>query len=341
MPTATAPMPALLAAPLFVVSLVVTLAAAQLFARRLDRLGVRFGFPEALIGLLTALAADGPEISSALFALAKGAHDVGVGVLVGSNGFNLAAMIGLSALLAGHVRLPREVLLLEGLVGLLVTLLASALLLAWIPPAAAAGLSLLVVLPYLTLVIVGARLLDRLGDRPRSPTERLARALHEHPGPERPPDTFTNPTHHLLGLILVDVAVIVAGSAGMVETALVLGGDWHVSNSVLGVLILAPLTSIPNAATAIRLGLARRGAALVGETFNSNTINLAAGVVVPSLFVTFAAISTLGRLQLGWLVAATLLTLALLARPGGMRRTGGAILVGLYFAFVVGTLVGS
>src|ERR1700761_2803253 len=108
------------AVPLFAVSLGVTLAAARLFARRLDRLGVRFGFPEALIGLLTALAADGPEISSALFALVKGANDVGVGVLVGSNGFNLAAMIGLSALLAGRVRLARETLALEGLVGLLV-----------------------------------------------------------------------------------------------------------------------------------------------------------------------------------------------------------------------------
>src|ERR1700751_6458201 len=90
-----------LAVPLFLLSLVVTLATSRLFALRLDRLGVRFGFPEALIGLLTALAADGPELSSALFALIKGAHDVGVGVLVGSNGFNLAAMIGLSAPLEG------------------------------------------------------------------------------------------------------------------------------------------------------------------------------------------------------------------------------------------------
>ncbi len=331
----------LLAVPLFLVSLVVTLAAAQLFARRLDRLGVRFGFPEALIGLLTALAADGPEISSALFALAKGAHDVGVGVLVGSNGFNLAAMIGLSALLSGCVRLPREVLLLEGLVGLLITLLAGALLLKWLSPPAAAGLSVVVLIPYLTLVIAGPRLLERLAEKPRSPTARLARALHEHPGPERPPDALRNPTHHLLALIVVDVALIVAGSAGMVETALTLGGDWHVPNAVLGVLILAPLTSIPNAATAVRLGLARRGAALVGETFNSNTINLAAGVIVPSLFVTLAALSTLGKLQFAWLVAATLLTLTMLARPGGMRRAGATALIALYFAFVVGTLVGS
>lgn len=322
------------AVPLFLVSLAVTLAAARLFARRLDRLGVRFGFPEALIGLLTALAADGPEISSALFALAKGAHDVGVGVLVGSNGFNLAAMIGLSALLAGRVRLARETLLFEGLVGLMITLLASALLLGWLSPPGANVLSALIVVPYLAIVIAGPRFRG-------AHLKRLSRALHEHAPAERPPDTSSNPTHHLLALIVVDLILIVAGSAGMVEAALSLAGDWHIPNAVLGVLILGPLTSIPNALTAIRLGLAGRGAALVGETFNSNTINLGFGVIVPSLFVTFAAITTLGKLQLGWLIGATLVTLAGLAQPSGMRRTEAAVLVILYFALVAGTLVGS
>src|SRR5579862_2378648 len=112
----------LLAVPLFMFSLVVTLAAARMFARRLDRLGLRFGLPEAVVGLLAALAADGPEISSALVALIKGAHSVSVGVLVGSNVFNLAAMIGVSALLAGTVLLRREALLLEGFVVAMTTL---------------------------------------------------------------------------------------------------------------------------------------------------------------------------------------------------------------------------
>jgi len=322
------------AVPLFLVSLTVTLAAARLFASRLDKLGVRFGFPEALIGLLTAVAADGPEISSALFALAKGAHDVGVGVLVGSNGFNLAAMIGLSALLAGRVRLTRETLAFEGMVGLVITLLAAALLLGWLSPGGATVLSALIVVPYLAVVVAGPRFSGRR-------LSRLSRALHEHAATERPPDPSTNPTHHLLGLIVVDLILIVAGSAGMVQSALSLAGDWHISNAVLGVLILGPLTSIPNALTAVRLGLASRGAALVGETFNSNTINLGFGVIVPSLFITFAAVTTLGKLQLAWLVAATLFTLGALARPGGMRRPEAAVLVILYFAFVGGTLVGS
>ena len=42
-----------------------------------------------------------------------------------------------------------------------------------------------------------------------------------------------------------------------------------------------------------------------------------------------------------WLLGTTMVTLVLLARPGGMRRGGGATIIVLYFAFVVGTLVGS
>ena len=86
--------------------------------------------------------------------------------------------------------------------------------------------------------------------------------------------------HHALW-IASDLALIVAGSFGMVQAAVSLGGHWGVSGALVGVLVLGPLTSLPNAFTGVRLGLARRGAALVSETFNSNTINLAGGVLAP------------------------------------------------------------
>ena len=145
-------MSVLVAVPLFVGSLVVTLAAARLFAQRLDRLGTRFGFPEALIGLLTALAADGPEISTALVALFKGAHGVSVGVLVGSNVFNLAAMIGLSAMVVGSVRVPRDVLGLEGAVSVIATMIAAGVLLGWLPALVAVILVVIVLVPYLVML---------------------------------------------------------------------------------------------------------------------------------------------------------------------------------------------
>lgn len=310
------------AIPVFLVSLAVTLASARVFARRLDKLGLRFGLPEAVIGLFTALAADGPEVSSALFALIKGKGGVSAGVLVGSNVFNLAAMIGVSGLLAGQVRARRQVVLLEGLAAAAITLIGAAVLLRWLPAGGGAGLGACVLVPYLFVVI------------------RAPRSLAEPPPErERRAQSGSDPTHHLLGLILLDVVLIVAGSAGMVQAALALADHWHVSGQVLGVLILAPLTSIPNALTAIRLGLAGRSAALVGETFNSNTINLAAGVILPALFVAPAVLSGTGKAELAWLIATTAACLVLLAREGGMGRATSSALIAGYLGFVVLQLV--
>jgi cation:H+ antiporter len=326
-----------LALPLLVLSLAITLSAARLFARRLDRLGVAFGLPEALVGLLTALAADGPEISAALVALAKGDRGVSVGVVVGSNAFNLAAMVGLSALLAGAVRLRRAALVLEGAMGAAATLLAAAVLLGWLSPVAAVILLACVGIPYLALLLDGPRIavsLARFGGAGAA----LRTALAEREGAQPPPGEPPESRAHRARWIVSDVALILLGSFGMVQAAVALGGHWGASGTLVGVLILGPLTSIPNALTGVRLGLARRGSALVSETLNSNTINLVAGIMIPALLVGVTASSTLDRLNLAWLVGMTAVCLCCLARPRGARRGAGALLVLLYAGFVVAQL---
>ena len=323
------------AVALFVVSLVVTLVAAATFARRLDRLGAKFGLSEMSIGLLTALAADGPEVSSALVALIKGSHDASVGVIVGSNTFNLAAMVGVSVLLAGAVSVARKTLLLEGAVGVAVTAIVIALLLGWLPAAAAVILLACVLGPYLILVLGGYERACSLGLR------RLAGLVFDRDGAEPHRGRHAIPeftTHRQLALMAVDLVLIVGGSFGMVQAALNLGTRWGLASGLVGALILGPLTSLPNALTGVRLGMARRGAALVTEAFNSNTINLVAGVALPSLFVSLTSHSASGRVDLALLALATVVTVGLLAPRGGIRRTGAAVIVALYAAFVVVTL---
>jgi cation:H+ antiporter len=304
-----------LAAAIFVFSVLLTLGAAGFFADRLDHLAPRLGMPEALVGLLTALAADAPEISSALIALAKGAKGVSLGVVLGSNVFNLAAMIGLSAVVAGSVRIEPRSLAVEGAVGLLGALLAAGVIVGAIAP----GLALLafaaVLVPYLILLT-------------RRPTAG-------RPSRERPSHRLSEtPSRRLASTILLAVALIVAGSEGMVRSALTLAGEWHLSAALVGVLVLAVLTSLPNAFTAVRLGSSSRGAALVSETLNSNTINLLGGVMAPALIVGLAPASGLVRFDLGWLIAMTAVALLLLARRRGAGRAGGALLIVLYGVFV-------
>src|SRR5437899_1065633 len=94
---------------LFCVGVVASLAASWLLVSRLERLGERAGFSEAWLGLVAALAADAPEITSSVVALARGQASVGAGVIIGSNVFNLAALLGLAAVVAGWVGFHRRV----------------------------------------------------------------------------------------------------------------------------------------------------------------------------------------------------------------------------------------
>ena len=305
-----------------------TLAAAAFFARRLDRVGLRLGLPETLLGLLTALAADAPETSSAIAAVVKGEHDVGLGVILGSNVFNLAAMVGLSAIIAGGVRIRREALAVEGAVGVTATVIVGALVLELVGPWVTLGLLAVVLVPYLTLLGLGP------GRSPRT----LRRFFGE---PHRPDHVLKHGERVLVpALTLIPaLAVIVAGATGMVDAGLRLADRWSVPDVIVGIVVLAILTSLPNAFTAVRLALQRRGSALVSETLNSNTTNLLFGISVPALFIGLGSTSALTGFDLGWLLFLNLVVLALLARTRGVGRSEGAAILLLYAVFVVVQIV--
>jgi cation:H+ antiporter len=299
------------------------------FARRLDVLGEHLGLPEALLGLLTAAGADAPELSSAVVALAAGSKSVGLGVVVGSNLFNIASMIGVSAVVARRLRLHREALALEGGVAGTATLVVALLVLRVVPAWLALILLLLVLLPYVAVISISEGF-------PRLRLTREQRAAVRHAlGPEHRPRPGGPSVRGSLLALPPTVAVIVLGAIGMVHAAIDLGHRWHVPQVVVGTIVLAVLTSIPNAFTGIRLGLAGRPAALVSETMNSNTINLVGGLAIPAFFVSVSRPTALVGVDFAWLGAATVLALVLLGRAGGAGRGSGILLLALYGAFVV------
>jgi cation:H+ antiporter len=294
----------------------VTLAAAGFFARRLDRVGLGLGLPETLLGLLTALAADAPEVSSAIAALVRGEHDVGIGVVLGSNVFNVAAMIGLGVLLCGRIRVRRRALAFEGAVGIAATLIVGALILNLLGPWVTIVLLVAVIVPYLAL-------LGRFGER------------------HRPDHVLAHGERVLVPalMLLPALAIIVAGSTGMVDAALRLAHRWSVPDVIVGIVVLAILTSLPNAFTAVRLAFQGRGSAVLSETLNSNTVNLVFGVAIPAFFVTLSSTSALTGFDLAWVLLITVFALALLAPRGGLGRSGGTAILLLYAVFVTVQIV--
>jgi cation:H+ antiporter len=312
---------------LLLAAFVLTVAASVVLARELDRIGERLGFSEALLGIVTALGADAPEIASAVAAVVAGHEDTGVGVVVGSNVFNLAALLGVSALIAGRVRIHRHGLLLNGGVAVVVAIIGAFVAMDVLPGGVGLILALIVLAPYVVL--------SALHERARS---RLPAPLREAVAEEQRDarrDEFSPPATMLDALTVVPaLAAVVGGAYGMVAAAQSLGDRFDVSDLVLGALVLAALTSIPNLIAAVRLARHGRGAACVSEALNSNNANILVGLCVPALRLGFASASGLETSAARWLVGMPVIVVTLGFGGGLTRREGGAI-VALYVAFAV------
>lgn len=96
----------------FVAGAAVSLTASWLPVTRLERVGARLGPSEATLGW-SPLAADAPEITACVTALAGLQARIGAGVTLGSNVFNLAPLLGLAEIVSGQIALHRPVIALE------------------------------------------------------------------------------------------------------------------------------------------------------------------------------------------------------------------------------------
>src|SRR5262249_29039347 len=136
----------------FLAGAAVSLSASYLLVTRLERIGEWLGLSEGLLGVLAALAGAGPELTAAVAALAMHQNQVGAGVVIGSNVFNLAALLGLGAVVAGVIALHRKVIILGGAVGVWVAVACLVTVLGVIPPAAGLAVVLAAPIPYVIVL---------------------------------------------------------------------------------------------------------------------------------------------------------------------------------------------
>lgn len=84
---------------------------------------VEFGVSDLIIGLtIVALGTSLPELAASVIAARKGEHDIAIGNVVGSNMFNLLAVIGIAVVIAPMNNIPLEVLKRDWLIMLLLTI---------------------------------------------------------------------------------------------------------------------------------------------------------------------------------------------------------------------------
>ena len=323
-----------MAAPAFVVAAVVSLATSWVLVSRLERVGERLGFSEALLGLVAALAADAPEVTAAVTALSHHQQQVGAGVVVGSNVFNLAALLGLGAVVAGRIGLHRKVVVLGGAVAVWMAAVCLAVVLGWIPALAGVVLVGLAMAAYVMVLGGGGRGL-RL---PPRWTRWLAAAVSEE---EQELEGAIRPRRATTGDVVVasvSLMVVVVASVVMERAASTLGRRYGVAEIVVGGLVLAAVTSLPNAVAAGYLAARGRGAATFSTALNSNTINVVVGLLIPATVIALGKPSGQTVLITAWYVGLTVVALGFAYVDRGITRAVGILIIGAYAVFVASVL---
>ena len=317
----------------FVLGSVVSLLTSWLLVTRLERVGDRLGASEALLGMVAALAADAPEITASVTALAHHQRTIGAGLVIGSNVFNLAALLGLGAVVAGRIRLDRKVIVLGGALAMVIAALCLLAVAGVAGPVVALVAVLAVLIPYLVVLGVDHSRFGRL-PMPRWWIDWLTAAIVEEEIELEEaihPPRGTGADALVAGVAL---AVVVAASIAMEQGASHLGHRYNVAQIVIGGLVLAAVTSLPNAVAATYLARRGRGAAAFSTALNSNAINVTAGLLIPASFIGLARPDASGYIVVGWYVGLSALTLVLAYWDRGLRRSAGWIIIAGYLAFV-------
>jgi cation:H+ antiporter len=324
----------------FVLAAAISLLASWRLVTSLERVGARLELSEALLGMLAALAADAPEITAAVTALVHHDGAVGAGVVIGSNVFNLAALIGLSAVVAGSIALHRRVIELAGAVALWIAGVSLAVVGGLCSAPVGLVLVLFVLAPY--CVILGVRHERLTGLRlPRPWTSWLVAAISEE---ELELEVAIHPSRgHARDALLAlgAVSVVVVASIAMERAASELGSRHAVPGIVTGALVLAAVTSLPNAVAAVYLARRGRGAAVLSTALNSNAFNTLAGFLIPTTILGLDKPSGQTIFVTASYVAMTVLALAFAYRGRGLRRPAGLVILGVYGAFVAVLLASS
>jgi cation:H+ antiporter len=318
---------------LFMLAAAVSLRTSWVLVGRLERVGARLGLTEALLGMLAALAADAPEITASVSAMAAGQSRIGAGVVIGSNVFNLAALLGLGAVVARRIALHRRVVIMEGAVAIWIAVVCLLVITAVLSPGDGLVLVAIVLAPYGILLGTPHERLTRLR-LPRRWLRWIREAIEEsevelevafHPRRGQTRDVIES---------LVLTLVVVGASVAMEQAGARIGVRLGWPEVVTGGLLLAAVTSIPNASAAVYLARRGRGAATLSTAMNSNALNVTIGLLLPGVIAGLAAPSAGSTFAAVAYLSVTGLVLAFAYVASGLRRSQGWAIMATYAAFV-------
>jgi len=300
-----------------VLGLVLLFAGAELLVGGSAAVARRLGISPLLIGLtLVGFGTSTPELVTSLEAALRASPGIAVGNVVGSNIANILLILGAAALISPITCSPqafrRDAAALLGSA----ILLAVAILPGTIGPAVGfAFVALLIAYVGLAYKRELASGVARPGD-PADPQVGSARALPA-----------------ALSLAVGGVAMTIGGAYLLVDGALDLSRAAGVSETVVGLTIVAVGTSFPELATSVVAAFRRQGDIAFGNVLGSNIYNILGILGVTAIVRPLAIPTPIAHVDIWILLAATILLIVFAVTGRRLSRGEGAAFLVMYAAY--------
>lgn len=301
--------------------LVILLLAGDALVKGAVNLSLRLGVPAMIVSLtIVAFGTSAPELLISIKAVLDNAPGIALGNVVGSNTANILMVLGIPALLATmHTSECSTRKTFNFMIAASVLFIALAFrgVFDWL-----AGLVLLGALAY----VLGDAFRDAHNHRKSSKDE------------EEPEGADPNmPKWQIAVFLILGLIGLPVGAGLLVDNATVIAQAYGVSDTVIGLTLVAIGTSLPELATTVMAALRRQADVALGNVIGSNMFNLLAIIGIASLVGPITVDPAFLRFDLWVMLGASLMLIPFVFLKMDITRNWGIVLTALYalYMFVV------
>ena len=304
--------------PTLIIGLVILLFSGDALVKGAVNLALRLGIPALVVGLtVVAFGTSAPELIVSVNAALAGQAGIAVGNVVGSNVVNVLLILGLPLLIT--VIHSSELNTRRGYVVMLLTLVTFAAL-AFTGP-----------LTWWHGLILLSGLALMLWDNYRiSMAHRQAGANGEVEGAD-----LSIGWPAIVFFIIAGLIGLAVGARLLVDSAVNIATAWGVSETVIGLTLVAIGTSMPELVTSIIAAIRKQADVAMGNVIGSNTFNILAILGITSLVADVPIDPNILRFDNFFMIAVSLLLIPFVFGKRDMGRKTGITFVGIYIAYAV------
>ncbi|NHQ73278.1 calcium/sodium antiporter [Roseovarius gahaiensis] len=307
--------------------LLILLLAGDALVKGAVNLSLRVGIPALIVSLtIVAFGTSAPELLISINAVLLDKPGLALGNVVGSNTANILLVLGIPALLFGlhtsgcETRKTYVFMLVGSVLFIGLAFLGEFTLVS--------GLILLAALAF----VLTDSLLEARNHRRETTALALLDAQDGEDIEGADPDM---PWWQIIVFLVLGLIGLPLGADLLVDNASIIARQYGVSDTVIGLTLVALGTSLPELATTVMAALRRQADVALGNVIGSNMFNLLAIIGVTTLVGPIPVDPGFLQFDLWVMLGASLLIIPFVFFKQDIGRIWGVILTGLYLAYVL------